>query len=121
MSIIGKYTADTTEDDDNKESQGFTLPVVIKKQQEENLKRDIIVSAILHPAVLGAIYLISLILLLFGIHFSIFDRPKPKMLHLHFRQLRRIEADMTSSVGAQAVRQQARLMIPATLIRQMLR
>ena len=84
MSIIGKYTADTTEDDDNKESQGFTLPVVIRKKQEDSLKRDITISAILHPAILGAIYLISVILLFFGISLSIFDRPKPKMKDIEF-------------------------------------
>ena len=84
MSIIGKYTADTTEDDDNKENQGFTLPVVIRKKQEDSLKRDITISAILHPAVLGAIYLISVILLFFGISLSIFDRPKPKMKDIEF-------------------------------------
>lgn len=84
MSIIGKYTADTTEDDDNKENQGFTLPVVIRKKQEDSLKRDITISAILHPAVLGAIYLISVILLFFGISLSIFDRPKPKIKDIEF-------------------------------------
>ena len=84
MSIIGKYTVNTSEEDDNQENQGFTLPAVIKKQKEDNLKRDIAVSTILHPAVLGAIYLISLILLFFGISFSLFDRPKPKMKDIEF-------------------------------------
>lgn len=84
MSIIGKYTADTAEDDDNKENQGFTLPVVIRKQQEDSLKHDIIVSTILHPAALGAIYLIAAILLFFGISLSIFDRPKPKVKDIEF-------------------------------------
>ena len=84
MSIIGKYTADIAEDDDNKENQGFTLPVVIRKQQEDSLKHDIIVSTILHPAALGAIYLIAAILLFFGISLSIFDRPKPKVKDIEF-------------------------------------
>ncbi len=82
MSIIGKYTVDKEED--NQENVGFTLPATAKKSKEDDLKKDIVISTILHPTVVGLIYLISFILLLFGIKLSIFDRPKPKMKDIEF-------------------------------------
>lgn len=82
MSIIGKYTVDKEED--NQENVGFTLPATAKKSKEDNLKMDIVISTILHPTVVGLIYLISFILLLLGIKLSIFDRPKPKMKDIEF-------------------------------------
>ncbi len=82
MSIIGKYTVDKEED--NQENVGFTLPATAKKSKEDDLKKDLVISTILHPTVVGLIYLISFILLLFGIKLSIFDRPKPKMKDIEF-------------------------------------
>ena len=82
MSIIGKYTVDR--DEENQENIGFTLPATAKKSKEDNLKMDIVISTILHPTVVGLIYLISFILLLLGIKLSIFDRPKPKMKDIEF-------------------------------------
>ncbi len=82
MSIIGKYTVDREED--NQKNLGFTLPATAKKSKEDNLKKDIVISTILHPTVVGLIYLISFILLLLGIKLSIFDRPKPKMKDIEF-------------------------------------
>ena len=84
MSILGKYTDNTIEDDDNQENQGYTIPVVIKKEKGDSLKKDITISAVLHPVVLGMIYLISIILLFFGITFNVFERPKPKMKDIEF-------------------------------------
>lgn len=84
MSILGKYTDNTIEDDENQEIQGYTIPVVIKKENGDSLKKDITISTILHPVVLGIIYLISLILLFLGISFNVFERPKPKMKDIEF-------------------------------------
>ena len=84
MSILGKYTDNTIEEDDNQESTGYTVPVVIKKDNDDNLKKAITISLLLHPAAVGAAYLIFLILLFFGVKFSIFDRPKPKMRDIEF-------------------------------------
>ena len=36
MSILGKYTDNIIEDDDNNETEGYTLPVVIKKDKEDS-------------------------------------------------------------------------------------
>lgn len=84
MSILGKYTDNIIEDDDNNETEGYTLPVVIKKDKEDSLKKALTISALLHPAVLGSVYLISLILLFFGISLNVFERPKPKMKDIEF-------------------------------------
>lgn len=83
MSILGKYT-NGIEEEENQENQGYTIPVVVKKDNGDNLKKDITISAILHPAVLGMIYLISLILLFFGITLNVFERPKPKVKDIEF-------------------------------------
>ncbi len=83
MSILGKYT-DNIEEDNFNDTQGYTIPVVVKNEKGQSLKKDITISAILHPVVLGMIYLISLILLFFGITFNVFERPKPKMKDIEF-------------------------------------
>ena len=41
MSIIGKYTVDREED--NQENLGFTLPATAKKSKEDNLNKDIVI------------------------------------------------------------------------------
>ena len=79
MSILGKYTDNIIEDDDNNETEGYTLPVVIKKDKEDSLKKALTISALLHPAVLGSVYLISLILLFFGISFNAIDSHQQKL------------------------------------------
>ena len=83
MSILGKYT-DNTIEEENHETKGYTLPVVAQNKDGDSLKKAITLSLLLHPAAVGAAYLIFLILLFFGISFSIFDRPKPKMKDIEF-------------------------------------
>lgn len=84
MSILGKYTGNTINGDNNPKTKGFTVPVMIRKNNDDNLKKHITIAALLHPAVFGSVYLISLILLFFGITFSIFERPKPKINDIEF-------------------------------------
>lgn len=84
MSILGKYTDRYTRDEDNRETTGYTIPAMVRKNNKDTLGRDITISAILHPTVLGSVYLVSLILLFFGISFSLFERPKPKMNDIEF-------------------------------------
>ncbi len=83
MSILGKYT-DNTADNKKYRTEGYTLPAVIKNEEDDGFKKAMAVSAILHPAFLGAIYLISVILLFFGITFNVFERPKPKVKDIEF-------------------------------------
>lgn len=86
MSILGKYSDNLIEDDEGFEnsSGGYTLPVVIKKDEDDSLKKAITIATILHPVVLGSIYAISFIMLLLGISFVKFDKPKPKVKDIEF-------------------------------------
>lgn len=84
MAILGnKYSL--IDEDDIKKSEDYTVPAVIRHDEKEmSLKKSIILSSILHPTVIGAIWLIIFILALLGITFSIFERPKPKMNDIEF-------------------------------------
>lgn len=71
--------------DDLEEKNKYTIPAVIRKDEKEiSLKKSIFLSTILHPTVIGGIWLAIFILALMGITFSIFDRPKPKMNDIEF-------------------------------------
>lgn len=83
MAILGNKYNLIDEDCDEKEA--YTIPVVVKKEEPGmSLKKSIILSTILHPAVVGAIWLLVFCLALLGITFSIFDKPKPKMNDIEF-------------------------------------
>lgn len=83
MAILGNRHSLIDEDIDKKEE--YTIPAMIKKDEDGmSLKKSIFLSAILHPTIVGAIWLIVFILALLGITFSIFDRPKPKMNDIEF-------------------------------------
>lgn len=74
-------------DDDLQEKNPYTIPAMIRNIDDEkgmSLKKSIILSAILHPTLAGAICLVVFILAFMGITFSIFDRPKPKMNDIEF-------------------------------------
>lgn len=71
--------------DDIEEKEDYTIPAMIRKEDEGmSLKKSIFLSAILHPTVVGAVWLIVFCLALMGITLSIFDRPKPKMNDIEF-------------------------------------
>lgn len=72
--------------DEEEQKSEYTIPAVIRNDSEKemSLKKSIFLSAILHPAVVGAIWLLIFILALMGITLSIFDRPKPKMNDIEF-------------------------------------
>lgn len=81
MSLLGKYTDNFIEEEQPKK---YVEPAVLKNNEELTLKKSIIISAILHPTVLGLIWLIVLILALLGITFTIFEKPKPKLNDIEF-------------------------------------
>lgn len=83
MAILGnKYNLI---DEDLKEKDSYTIPAMVRNDKEEmSLKKSIFISTILHPTVVGLIWLIIFILALLGITFSIFDRPTPKMNDIEF-------------------------------------
>lgn len=83
MAILGNKNNLIDEDIDEKED--YTIPAMVKKDQEGmSLKKSILLSTVLHPAVVGAVWLIVFCLALMGITFSIFDKPKPKMNDIEF-------------------------------------
>lgn len=83
MSILGKYK-DNFIQDDEQPVKGYTTPAVLKDDEDLSLKKSILISALLHPTAVGVACLISLILALMGITFTIFDKPKPKMKDIEF-------------------------------------
>lgn len=83
MSILGKYTDNCIEEDEP--NTGYTTPAVLRDDEGDlTLKKSIVISSILHPSVLGALWLAFLILAFFGINFALFERPKPKMNDIEF-------------------------------------
>jgi len=84
MSILGKYTGNTINEDDNSKSKGYTIPATFRNNNGDKLKKHMTIAFLLHPVVLGSVYLLSLILLFFGISFNLLERPKPKMKDIEF-------------------------------------
>ena len=84
MSLLGKYTENFIEDDERENNTGYTTPAVLKNDEDISLKKSILISAILHPTVVGISWLIVVILALMGITFTIFEKPKPKVNDIEF-------------------------------------
>lgn len=83
MAILGNRNS--LIDDDIEQKDDYTIPAVIRRDEKEmSLKKSILLSTVLHPTIVGAIWLFIFILALLGITFSIFDRPKPKMNDIEF-------------------------------------
>lgn len=82
MSLLGKYRDDTIENE--QKPQYTTLSSVLKNDEELTMKKAIAASTALHISLPALIGLISLILALLGISFTLFDRPKPKMNDIEF-------------------------------------
>lgn len=82
MAILGNKNSFI---DDLDEKESFTIPTVIKNDDKQmSLKKSIILSSILHPTIIGAVWLVVIILAFMGITFSIFEKPKPKMNDIEF-------------------------------------
>ncbi len=84
MSLIGKYTENFIEDDEQEQNTGYITPAVLKDDEDISLKKSILISAILHPTAIGVWALIVIILGMLGITLTIFDKPKPKMNDIEF-------------------------------------
>ena len=81
MSILGKYNSNLIEEDEPQEVSGYTTPAVIREDEKDlTLKKSIVISTLLHPTVVGAAWLIMIILALLGIHLTVFDKPTPKKM-----------------------------------------
>lgn len=80
MSLLGKYTDNFIEE----EKSSYVTPAVLRDDEDISLKKSIIISAILHPTVAGAIWLSVFILALMGITFTLFEKPQPKLNDIEF-------------------------------------
>ncbi len=84
MSLIGKYTENFIEEEEQETNTGYTTPAVLKDDEAISLKKSMLISALLHPTAIGIWALIVLILGMLGITLTIFDKPKPKMNDIEF-------------------------------------
>ena len=83
MAILGNRNS--LIEDDAEQNEDYIIPAVIRQDEKDmSLKKSIFLSAVLHPTVIGAAWLIIFILALMGITFSVFERPKPKMNDIEF-------------------------------------
>ena len=86
MSILNKYTErrdPRTGRTPNKAE--YRMPAVTRADKNSiSLKKGITISIILHPVCLFILWLILTILALFGIHLTLFEKPKPKVNDIEF-------------------------------------
>ena len=83
MAILGNKN--NLIEDELEDKDKYTVPAVIRPDEKEmSLKKSIFLATILHPTIIGAVWLIVFCLALMGITLSIFDRPKPKMNDIEF-------------------------------------
>ncbi|MDD3236476.1 MAG: TonB family protein [Candidatus Gastranaerophilales bacterium] len=74
-------------DDEPLESDDYRIPSVFQNQEETKgltLKKSIVLSTILHPAVVGFAWLLIFILTLLGIKITVFDKPQPQPKDIEF-------------------------------------
>lgn len=85
MSILDKYSNSLLEDEQSEENSGYTTPAVLREDKEGlTLKKSFWISMLLHPSVVGAAWVITIILALLGFNMHLFDKPKPKMNDIEF-------------------------------------
>lgn len=81
MSLLGKYTDKIEEEETN---SGYITPAVLKNDEDMTLEKSMLVSTALHISLPALIGIITLILALLGISFTLFDKPKPKTNDIEF-------------------------------------
>ncbi len=89
MSILGKYTENINNRDNNRtqvaKSNDYVMPAVTREDTESiSLKKGITLSAIIHPATLFTLWIILTILAIFGIHLTLMPKEKPKVNDIEF-------------------------------------
>lgn len=86
MSILNQYTQNKDQrTGDSRNKSSYKLPAVLREDtQSISLKKGITIAAILHPAAVAIFWLVVTILAIFGIHLTLFDKPKPKINDIEF-------------------------------------
>ena len=77
MTILGNKNIFIEED---YQDDLYTLPAVTRKERDEGVsfKKSLIIALILHPTAFGVLLLVTIMLALFGIHLTIFQKPEFK-------------------------------------------
>lgn len=84
MSILGRYT-DLNNRRDTQRSAEYKMPAVTRPDKSAiPLKKACLIAFLLHPAAVIVIWLFVTILAIFGIHLSLFEKPKPKINDIEF-------------------------------------
>lgn len=84
MSILGKYT-DNLIEKDTKQKSHYELPKVANFNDEDfPLKKSFMISTIFHVAAVGSVWVLSIIFMLLGIKFTLFDKPIAKTQDIEF-------------------------------------
>lgn len=82
MTLLGNKT---TFEDDEELVEDYYIPDIYKKDNSDiSLPKCVAISAVLHPVVIGLIWLSIFILALLGITFSVFDKPQQKPKDIEF-------------------------------------
>lgn len=83
MAILGNKN--TFFDRKLRDEPEYELPAVIRKDEKElSLKKSMLISTILHPTIVGALWLMVFILALLGINLKLYERPEAKMNDIEF-------------------------------------
>lgn len=83
MALLGKKFDYLDEEQD--EADEYQIPSVFRNNPKElSLKKSIFLSAILHPTIVGLVWLLIFILALLGINLALFDKPEPKPKDIEF-------------------------------------
>ena len=84
MSILGRYTDLNNRRETQKNSE-YRMPAVTRPDKSAiPLKKACIIAFLLHPVAVLVTWLVITILAIFGIHLSLFDKPKPKINDIEF-------------------------------------
>lgn len=88
MSILGNFKENTKTMENQYRGQEipeYEMPAVLRDEKYAiSLKKGIVISTILHPATAFIFWLVVMILAIFGIHLTLFDKPKPKINDIEF-------------------------------------
>jgi TonB family protein len=88
MSILGKFTENVNNNLGSRTSKNaaeFKMPAVTRLNNDYvTLKKGITISLVMHPLVVFIAWLVVGILALFGIHLTLFEKPKPKVNDIEF-------------------------------------
>ena len=80
MSILGNLSKIS-----KTEETGYVTPAVLRDDKNYiSMKKALVLSTVLHPAVVLVVWLITFALMLLGIDLLVFNKPKPKMKDIEF-------------------------------------